>query len=205
MTATRRWHSVLLRTVADNRTANLDSEWGLTVPIPLTSGFPKQNGQWCRKLLQVTIFFLWYGHIDVLRCIPHTGIGTVEPYSKTFGAKRCVRYNRLDIAMKWLNAETMQYLQDCLLKKEAECTLAALQLLIAWGERRACVLVKFSNIIMKEICSLTVRCRYYAVKIKITTIHTRHHIARPRGWGVFCGSTIWTAYVITALDCTSNF
>ena len=38
------------------------------------------------------------------------------------------------------------------LKKEAECTLAALQLLIAWGERRACALVKFSNIMMKEIC-----------------------------------------------------
>ena len=45
-------------------------------------------------------------------------------------------------------------IQDCFLKKEAECTLAALQLLITYGERRACALVKFSDIIMKEICLL---------------------------------------------------
>ena len=38
------------------------------------------------------------------------------------------------------------------LKKEADGTLAALEFLIAWGERLAFALVKFSDIIMKEIC-----------------------------------------------------
>ena len=42
--------------------------------------------------------------------------------------------------------------QDCFLKKEADGTLAALEFLIAWGERLAFALVKFSDIIMKEIC-----------------------------------------------------
>ena len=42
--------------------------------------------------------------------------------------------------------------QDCFLKKEAEGTLAALEFLIAWGERLAFALVKFSHVIMKEIC-----------------------------------------------------
>ena len=42
--------------------------------------------------------------------------------------------------------------QDCFLKKEADGTLAALEFLIACGERLAFALVKFSDIIMKEIC-----------------------------------------------------
>ena len=42
--------------------------------------------------------------------------------------------------------------QDCFLQKEAEGTLAALEFLIAWGERLTFALVKFTHIIMKEIC-----------------------------------------------------
>ena len=42
--------------------------------------------------------------------------------------------------------------QDCFLKKEADGTLAALGYLMAWGERLAFALVKFSDIVMKEIC-----------------------------------------------------
>ena len=47
---------------------------------------------------------------------------------------------------------TSDNVQDCFHKKEAECTLAALEFLIAWGKRLAFALVKYSNIIMKEIC-----------------------------------------------------
>ena len=51
-----------------------------------------------------------------------------------------------------LVTHTLYLKQDCFLKKEAEGTLAALEFLIAWGERQAFALVKFSHIIMKEIC-----------------------------------------------------
>ena len=51
-----------------------------------------------------------------------------------------------------LGNDTFKYTQDCLLKKEAECTLAVLEFLIARGERLAFALIKFSHIIMKEIC-----------------------------------------------------
>ena len=49
------------------------------------------------------------------------------------------------------DSRTIYLKQDCFLKKEAEGTLAALEFLIAWGERLAFALVKFSHIIMKEI------------------------------------------------------
>ena len=49
-------------------------------------------------------------------------------------------------------ANVKQDKQDCFLKKEADGTLAALEFLIAWWERLAFALVKFSDIIMKEIC-----------------------------------------------------
>ena len=42
--------------------------------------------------------------------------------------------------------------QDCLLKKKAECTLAALEFLIAWEERLAFALVEFRHMIMIEVC-----------------------------------------------------
>ena len=56
----------------------------------------------------------------------------------------CNAANKGVIGIKWNKIAS--------LKKEAECKLATLQLLIAGGEKGAYVFVKFSNIIMKGIC-----------------------------------------------------
>ena len=48
-----------------------------------------------------------------------------------------------------------RYLQDCFLKKEPECTLAALEFLIAWGERLA-----FANLLIARLSRSILQSKY---------------------------------------------